>query len=157
MPDYNTYVMGIKQRIFFISIAASVIFAAGFLFYRSVLISLLLTPLALLYPKIKTKEIIKRRKRELNIQFGHAVFPRFVCFSRQNHESAFRTALDDLSVLSEPSAYVLAEIRNIISRLDTNETLESALFEFAGRAGIGYRQLCQCPQYQQGTGGNVTR
>ena len=160
MPDYNTYVMGIKQRIFFISIAASVIFAAGFLFYRSVLISLLLTPLALLYPKIKTKEIIKRRKRELNIQFKDLLYSLASSVSAgKTIESAFRTALDDLSVLyPEPSAYILAEIRNIISRLDTNETLESALFEFAGRAGLeDIDNFVNVLNISRRTGGNVAQ
>lgn len=160
MSDYNTYVMGIKQRIFFISIAASVIFAAGFLFYRSVLISLLLTPLALLYPKIKTKEIIKRRKRELNIQFKDLLYSLASSVSAgKTIESAFRTALDDLSVLyPEPSAYILAEIRNIISRLDTNETLESALFEFAGRAGLeDIDNFVNVLNISRRTGGNVAQ
>ncbi|HPV02716.1 MAG TPA: type II secretion system F family protein [Clostridiales bacterium] len=138
MPDYNVYIMGMKQKICYTLSAAAVIFAAGFLFYRSVFISVLLTPLALLYPRIKTKDIIRRRKKELNIQFKDLLYSLASSVSAgKSIESAFRAAIDDLSVLyPDPSAYILVEIRNIVSRLDTNETLESALSEFAGRAGL---------------------
>jgi tight adherence protein B len=52
-------------------------------------------------------------------------------------ESAFREALKDLSVLyPDPSAFILIEIRRILSMLDTNETLEHALSDFAGRARL---------------------
>ena len=125
MQDYNTYVMGMKHKVLYVSAAAAVIFAAGLLFYRNFVISLLFTPLALLYPGIKTRSIIKRRKRELNIQFKDLLYSLASSVSAgKTIESAFRTALEDLSVLyQEPSAYILAEIRNIVSRLDTNETL----------------------------------
>ena len=138
MTDYNLYVMGTKQKILYILAAAAVIFAAGFLFYRNVLISALLTPLALLYPGIKAKDLVRRRKKELNIQFKDLLYSLASSVSAgKSIESAFRAALEDLSVLyPEPSTYMLAEVRNIISRLDTNETLESALSEFAGRAGL---------------------
>ena len=160
MPDYNTYDMGIKQRVFYISTAVAVIFAAGWLFYRNAAICVLLTPLALLYPRIKTMEIIKRRKMELNIQFKDLLYSLASSVSAgKSVESAFRTALDDLSVLyPEPSTYILAEIRNIISRLDTNETLESALAEFAGRAGLeDIDSFVNVLSISKRTGGNIAQ
>lgn len=160
MPDYNTYDMGIKQRVFYISAAVIVIFIAGWLFYRNVVISVLLTPMALLYPRIKTREIIKRRKRELNIQFKDLLYSLASSVSAGKIiESAFRAAHEDLSVLyPEPSTYILAEIRNIISRLDTNETLESALAEFAGRAGLDdINSFVNVLSISKRTGGDIAR
>jgi tight adherence protein B len=160
MQDYNTYVMGMKHKVLYVSAAAAVIFAAGLLFYRNFVISLLFTPLALLYPGIKTRSIIKRRKRELNIQFKDLLYSLASSVSAgKTIESAFRTALEDLSVLyQEPSAYILAEIRNIVSRLDTNETLESALSEFAGRAGLeNIDNFVNVLSISKRTGGNIAR
>lgn len=160
MQDYNTYVMGMKHKVLYVSAAAAVIFAAGLLFYRNFVISLLFTPLALLYPGIKTRSIIKRRKRELNIQFKDLLYSLASSVSAgKTIESAFRTALEDLSVLyQEPSAYILAEIRNIVSRLDTNETLESALSEFAGRAGLeNIDNFVNVLSISKRTGGNIAQ
>lgn len=160
MTDYNVYVMGTKQKMLYILAAAAVIFAAGFLFYRNVLISVLLTPLALLYPGIKAKDLVKRRKKELNIQFKDLLYSLASSVSAgKSIESAFRAALEDLSVLyPEPSTYILAEIRNIISRLDTNETLESALTEFAGRAGLeDLDNFVNVLSISKRTGGNIAQ
>ncbi|NLH97076.1 MAG: pilus assembly protein TadB [Clostridiaceae bacterium] len=160
MPDYNVYVMGMKQKVYYTLAAAAVIFAAGFLFYRSVLISALFMPLALLYPRIKTKEIIRRRKKELNIQFKDLLYSLASSVSAgKSIESAFRAALDDLTVLyPDPSTYILAEVRNIVSRLDTNETLESALSEFAGRAGLeDIDNFVNVLSISRRAGGNIAR
>lgn len=138
MPDYNTYVMNLKEKVIYCLAAGAVIFAAAYIFYRSVLLSVFLMPLALLYPGIRTKDIIKRRKKELNIQFKDMLYSLASSVSAgRTIESAFKEALNDLSVLyPDPSTYILVEIRGIISRLDTNETLESALSDFAARADL---------------------
>lgn len=136
--DYDSYAMSIRERIFYTAAAAAVIFAVAFVFYRSFILSAFLTPLALLYPGIRTREIIRRRKKELNIQFKDMLYSMSSSLSAgKTVESAFREALKDLTVLyPEPSAFILTELRRIISRLDMNETLESALQEFAGRARL---------------------
>ena len=94
--------------------------------------------MALFYPRIKTRDIIKKRKKELNIQFKDLLYSLSSSLSAgKTVESAFREALKDLSVLyPDPSAFILIEIRRILSMLDTNETLEHALSDFAGRARL---------------------
>lgn len=138
MHDFDSYVMSLREKILYTFVAAIVIFSVAFIFYRSIYLSLLLTPLALFYPGMKTKDIIKKRKKELNIQFKDMLYSLSSSLSAgKTVESAFREALKDLSVLyPEPSAYILIEIRRIISRLDMNETLEYALLDFASRARL---------------------
>jgi tight adherence protein B len=138
IQSYDSYEMSIRERLFYTACAGVFIFAIAFIFYRSVVFSLLLTPLALLYPRIKTKEIIKRRKKELNIQFKDMLYSLASSVSAgRTIEHAFKEALRDLSVLyPEPSTFILVEIKRIISRLDMNETLEHALSEFAERASL---------------------
>jgi tight adherence protein B len=130
--------MSLKEKILYTAMAAVVIFAIAFIFYRSVLLSCLLVPLALFYPRIKTRDIIKKRKKELNIQFKDMLYSLSSSLSAgKTVESGFREALKDLSVLyPEPSAFILIEVRRIISMLETNETLEHALSDFASRARL---------------------
>jgi tight adherence protein B len=138
MTDFDSYTMSLKEKILYTTMAAVVIFAIAFIFYRSLLLSSLLAPLALFYPRIKTRDIIKKRKKELNIQFKDLLYSLSSSLSAgKTVESAFREALKDLSVLyPDPSAFILIEIRRILSMLDTNETLEHALSDFAGRARL---------------------
>ncbi|NLV36950.1 MAG: pilus assembly protein TadB [Clostridiaceae bacterium] len=138
MTSFDSYTMSLKEKILYTAMAAVVIFAIAFIFYRSVLLSCLLVPLALFYPRIKTRDIIKKRKKELNIQFKDMLYSLSSSLSAgKTVESGFREALKDLSVLyPEPSAFILIEVRRIISMLETNETLEHALSDFASRARL---------------------
>lgn len=138
MTDYNTYSMSVMERILYSTIAAAVIFAIAYVFYRSAVLSALLTPLALLYPRFKKKDIIEKRRKELNIQFKDMLYSLSSSLSAgKTVEAAFREAGRDLSVLyHEHSAYILVEVEGIVNKLDMNETIESALLDFANRSGL---------------------
>lgn len=138
MQNFDVYEMSLREKALYIVMAAAVIFSVAFIFYRNWFLSLLLTPLAFLYPKIKTRDIIKKRKKELNIQFKDLLYSLSSSLSAgMTIEPAFREALKDLSVLyPDPSAYILTEIRRIVTRLDMNDTLENALSDFADRARL---------------------
>lgn len=130
--------MNFRERLFYISAAVVVIFAVAFVFYRSFILSALLMPLALLYPRLKKRDIIARRKKELNIQFKDMLYSLSSSISAgKTVEAAFREVLKDLAVLyPEPATFILVEVRRIISRLEMNETLEAALSDLAMRAKL---------------------
>lgn len=138
LTDYDSYDMGLRERLLYIALASAVIFVVAFIFYRSFLLSMLLMPLSLLYPRMKTRDIIARRKKELNIQFKDMLYSLSSSISAgKTVEGAFREVLKDLPVMyPEPDAFILVEVRRIISRLETNETLESALLDFSHRAKL---------------------
>ena len=110
--NYDSYEMSIRERVLYIAAAATVIFVVAFIFYRSLFFSAFLTPLALMYPRIRTREIIRRRKRDLNIQFKDMLYSlSSSLYAGKTVESAFREAMKDLAVLyPEPSAFILTEL-----------------------------------------------
>lgn len=136
--DYDVYTLGVKERVFYICIAAAAIYITAFIFYRNHFISTLLLPLAFLYPRMKIKDIIRSRKNELNIQFKDLLYSLSSSISAgKSIESAFREAAKDLSILyPNPETCILKEIRIIIRKLELNEPIESALYDFAGRAHL---------------------
>lgn len=138
MPDYDSYVMSTQERMLYLGVAAIVIFGIVFVFYRSVLLSALLVPLAILYPKYRTRAIVAKRKKELNIQFKDMLYSLSSSISAgKSVEVAFREVFRDLSVLyPEPDTFILLEVRRIIGKLEMNETLEDALSDFAARARL---------------------
>lgn len=138
LTDYNSYELSLRERLLYTALASAVIFSVAYIFYRSFLLSSLLIPLALLYPGIKTRDIIARRKKELNIQFKDMLYSLSSSVSAgKTVEGAFREVLRDLPVLyPDPEAFILVEVRRIISRLETNETVESALMDFSNRAKL---------------------
>jgi tight adherence protein B len=64
LPDYNEYVMSFKERVMYILLAAVVMYIVAFIFYQNYFISLAVAFVALLYPKIRNKEIIEKLENE---------------------------------------------------------------------------------------------
>lgn len=136
--DYNTYTMATKERILYFFAAAVVIYIIGFIFYHSFLLSLLLTPFAMLYPNIRTKEIIEARKNDLNLQFKDMLYSLSSSLSAgKSVEVSFKESLKDLSILyPNPDTFIIREVEYIVRKVEMNETIESALEDFAERSHL---------------------
>jgi len=100
--------------------------------------ALILTPLALLYPKRKTKDIIEKRKSELNLQFKDLLYSISASLTAgKSVETAFKEALNDLCILyPDPDTYIIREVEYIVRRLEMNETIEDALEDLAKRSHL---------------------
>lgn len=138
LTDYSIYVMTVKEKLLYILSAAAVIYVTVFIFYRSHIISILFLPLAFFYPGIRTKEIINKRRCELNIQFKDMLYSLSSSLSAgKSVEKAFGEILNDLAILyPNPDTDILKEVRYIIKKLELNETIETALSDFARRARL---------------------
>jgi len=62
--DYDVYVMSAKEKVFMFCLRLRIV-CNRLYFYHHIIGALILTPLALLYPKRKTKDIIEKRKVSL--------------------------------------------------------------------------------------------
>ena len=138
LPDYNVYVMSLKERIMYILLAAFVIYIVSFIFYRSFIISLAVSFLGLLYPKIRTKEIIEKRKNELNLQFKDMLYSLSSSLSAgKSVESSFKEVLKDLSIIyPDSNTFIIKEVEYIVRKIEMNETIEAALEDFAERSHL---------------------
>ena len=90
------------------------------------------------YPRIKAKEIIVQRKKELALQFKEALYAlSSSLMAGRSLESAFKEALKDLYLLYPNSqTYIIQEFTYISRRIDMNVTIEDALVDFAQRAHL---------------------
>jgi len=138
LVDYNLYQMTAKEKFICILAAGISIFAAGYIFYRSILLSLLLTPLAFLFPKFQTKKIITKRKAELNLQFREALYAIAASLSAgKSIETALKDTQKELSIqYPDTETYILKELEQINKRVEMNETIEEALADFATRSHL---------------------
>lgn len=155
--DYNTYTMKPYERFLYILCAALVLMALGFVFYRSLIMSLLLTPLSLYYPKIRRRQIINKRKTELKLQFKDALQSLSSSLhAGRSFESALKSAISDLLIQYEPDSSIIKELSIIARRLEANETVESAFLEFAERAHIEeIESFAEILDICKRTGGNL--
>ncbi len=158
LQDYDTYTMPLKKKTTYILSAAAVIFIVGYIFYHSVALSILLCPLSFFYPGMKEKEIIKRRKNDLNLQFKDMLYSLSSSLSAgRSIETAFQSVLADLSILyGDNEASIIVEMECIINKIKLNETVESALIDFAERAHLeDIDNFVDVFQICKRTGGNI--
>ena len=136
--DYNVYVMDKHEKVKYVLWAAAVLFALGYVFFNNLVISMAFTMGALFYPKYRCRELVKKRKDDLNLQFKDALYSISSALSiGRSLESAFKAALLDLRMLyTGESAYIIKEFEYICRKIELNQAVENALLDFAKRSGL---------------------
>ena len=138
LTDYNVYVMGKTEKILNMVFAAAVLFAVGYIFYHNVILSALLMTLAVKWPKIRTRQIIEKRKSQLTIQFKDMLYSLSSALSvGKSVETGIQDALQDLRVIyPDPETDILVELEYILRGIGMNNTVESMFGQFAERAHL---------------------
>lgn len=136
--DYDVYIMPVKEKVFYTMLAALVIFAIAFVFYHNVVISAFACVFACFYPKIKMGEIIKQQKNNLKLQFKDMLYALSSSLSAgRSVESALRDILKDLFILyPDRDVSIIREVESMVRKVEMNETVESALADFARRSHL---------------------
>lgn len=155
--DYNLYKMEPVEYVVALLLAAAVLTLIGYIFYRSMIFALLLTPISFFYPKIRTKQMIQKRKKELKLQFKDALQSLSSSLhAGKSFESAMRSAIADLLIQYETDSYIIREFEIIVRRLESNETIERAFDEFAERSKLEEIQnFAEVLEICKRTGGNL--
>ena len=158
LQDYNIYIITTRWKLFYIFTASAAVFGVSCLFYRSVILAGILSPLGILYLKYKRKQLTAKRKRELNLQFKDLLTSLASSLSAGNAiENAFSSALVDLLVLyPSEEVSIIRETRIIIHKLSLNVTVEEAIKDLAKRSDLEDINnfsdvICICKR----TGGNL--
>lgn len=134
--DYDVYVMSKEEKILNIAIAAAVIFAIGYMCYHSLILSALLAIFSIKWPKMRVKQIIKKRHSELAIQFKDMLYSLSSSLSAgKSVETGLKECLQDLKIIyPDDDAYIIQEISYIVRGIEMNETIEDMFGQFAERA-----------------------
>jgi tight adherence protein B len=136
--DYSSYTMTKKERFLYCSIAGIILYAIGYVFYQHYVISALIASLGLLYPKLRTKELINKRKQELGLQFKQALYSLSSALGAgKSIENAFREVVNDLRLLyPDPSTHIIREFEIINRSVENGDSIEKAVVNFAERADV---------------------
>ena len=109
----------------------------GYFFYRSALITILLTPLLYPYLIYKSKEAKEAEKPELLMQFKEMLTSvNGSLHAGYSIENAFIDSVKDLSQMYGEKAYIVKELRIIQRGLSNNLELSGLMEEFAIRSEI---------------------
>jgi tight adherence protein B len=70
---YDEYHLSSKEKVLAIIILGIPLSIIGYVFYKNLIMALMLSSLAILYPKYYREHIIRLRKNKLNVQFKQAL------------------------------------------------------------------------------------
>ncbi|WP_081791935.1 type II secretion system F family protein [Caldalkalibacillus mannanilyticus] len=136
--DYGVYIMSAGEKIFYILVSGAVFFLIGFIFYQNLIVSGVLALLGFYYPKLRTKQLVEKRKQELSIQFKHALYSLASALAvGKSVENAFRDIVEDLKMLfGHTDVHIIREIELINRKVENGETIENAIADFSARAKL---------------------
>ena len=136
--DYDLYVMTGREYLWHTGKAMAFLLLMGFIFYRSIPLSLAICPAAFLYPRRKSMMLVAQRKKQLNNQFRDFLYSLSTCLSAgKSVEAAIGETLRDLSLqYPDPDTPILYEIRAMVGKMELNAPVEGVLQDFAGRSGL---------------------
>lgn len=155
--DYEHYVFNLKEAVRYVLEGILLVAAVGYFFYRSVLITVLLSPLILLYLRTKKKTLCKRRKEELLIQFKDAL--KSIHGSLQagySMENAFLEGYRDMVEYHGPESVIAKEFYGIKTGIRNNMTVEELMEDMGKRSGVeDIQDFAGVLRVGKQTGGNL--
>ncbi|MCR5626668.1 MAG: type II secretion system F family protein [Lachnospiraceae bacterium] len=159
MKDYRKYTFCVKEILIYTPIALGLVAAAAFIFYKSILAVLFLSPVAVLFFKYRRLELLKKQQFELAMEFKEAL--NSVNNSLQagySVENSFLEAGRDMTVMFGSDAFITEELKLIARKLHANEPLENALYSLAERSGVDdIRDFADVFSAAKRSGGDMNR
>ena len=155
--NYNEYKFSKTEMLFNLLTGAVLSAAAAWAFYRTVMAFFLMLPLVWFYIRFRRKECISKRKRELSIEFREAIMSvQSAMNAGYSVENAFMEAAHDMELMYGPDAYISIELKVMIRRLRSNESLEKILNDLGERSGIDdIREFAGIFAVAKRSGGNM--
>lgn len=138
VDSYDKYSYGKLEWLFYAAAGTVTMAIIGWIFYRNVILAALCSLAGLLYPEIKKKQLVEKRRNALRLQFKDLLYYLGVSLSAgKSVEQAFIQAHGTLKNLYPgKKSDIVNETALILKRLQMNENIESILKDFALRSGI---------------------
>lgn len=158
LPDYNEYPLQAKNRALYAAEGILLIAAVAYFFYRSWIACVVLMPGLIIFMKRKKRELAKRKRQELSMQFKDMILS--VAAGQKagySIENAFREAYGDMAMLYGEKSVICTELKYILTGLDNNVVLEKLLYSLGARSGLpDVMQFADVFLIAKRSGGNMT-
>lgn len=135
--DYGDYTFSRREWALYLAEGIFIIGMISYFFYRSLWAAVFLSPILIIFLKMKKRELAGKRRMEINLQFKDAVLA-VSANQRAGYsvENAFREAYKDMDVLYGRGSPICQELSYIIKGLDNNIILERLLYDFGCRSHV---------------------
>lgn len=157
-PDYAEYRFSLKEGILACLEGAALVALIGCFFYQSWIACIFLIPVFIFFMREKKKELAKKRRQELSLQFKDLVLALSANMKAgYSIENALRESYRDMELLHGGDSYVCAEVRHILRGLENNVVLERLLYDLGIRSHVpDIMQFADVFLIARRSGGNLT-
>ena len=137
LSDYRVYHLTGQEWIRYLLEGTAVCAVTAYVFYRSFLAFVLMLPAGMLRPFFKRRELCRRRKEKLRLQFKEAIqIVASALAAGYSVENAFIASVRDLEEQYGKEGMITREFSYLASQLKMNRTVEALLSSFAKRSGL---------------------
>lgn len=158
LPDYAEYRFSLKEGAIAVWEGMFLVAVIGYFFYRSWLACIFLFPVFVLFLREKKKDLAKKQRQELGLQFKDLVLALSANVKAgYSIENAMREACRDMELLYGTESLVCLEARHILRGLDNNVILEKLLYDLGVRSRVpDIMQFADVFLIAKRSGGNLT-
>lgn len=158
LPDYAEYHFSLKEGALASLEGTLVVAMIGYFFYQSWLACILLLPVFVLFIKEKKKDLAKKQRQELSLQFKDLVLALSANVKAgYSMENALRESYRDVELLYGADSPICLEVRHMIRGLDNNVILEKLLYDLGVRSRLpDIMQFADVFLIAKRSGGNLT-
>lgn len=157
-PDYAEYHFSLKEGALAVLEGMFVVAMIGYFFYRSWLACLFLLPVFVLFMRERKRELAKKRRQELSLQFKDLVLALLTNVKAgYSIENALRESYRDIELLYGADSPICLEVRHMVRGLENNVILEKLLFDLGVRSRLpDIMQFADVFLIAKRSGGNLT-
>lgn len=135
--DYGHYRFTLKEMAKYLAQSVLLGGTVNYLFYQSPWLLLLQIPFSAVYLKIKKKQLIQERKKQLNYQFKDALNAMSVAVQAgYSVENAVTACVRDLEGMYEKGTDIVEEFRWMEHQKNVSVPVEELFWQFGERSGI---------------------
>lgn len=157
--DYSVYAMSVKEMITYLLEGIGIIALIAYVFYRSYIAFIVISPLIIVFIGNKKKELTDKRYLTLSIQFRELMNSMIASLQAgYSIENSFVNSYGDLSLLFGKGAYITREVGIIIKGMRNNSNVEDLLMDFGIRSHVDdIRDFAEIFKIAKRSGGNLPR
>lgn len=157
-PDYAEYHFSPREGMLAFLEGGFLVGVIGYFFYRSWIACLFLLPVFVLFIRERKRQLAKKRRQELSLQFKDLVLALAANVKAgYSIENAMRESYRDVELLYGADSPICLEVRHILRGLENNMVLERLLYDLGVRSRLtDIMQFADVFLIAKRSGGNLT-
>ena len=135
LPDYAEYHFSLKEGLLAFLEGTVLVAMIGYFFYHSWIACVALIPVFVLFIREKKKDLAKKRRQELSLEFKDLVLALSANMKAgYSVENALGESCRDVELLYGADSPVCREVRHMLRGMENNVVLEKLLYDFGMRS-----------------------